>query len=264
MELIILSDNKSSKKGYLTEHGFSVLIDREYLMDAGQSRVFINNAEEAGVDLKRVKTIILSHGHYDHSDGMLNLISMGLKGMDLILHRDAFAKKYHGDKYIGVGFKKEIAEGNFNCIYAEEPLSVNENILVSAEVPRITDFENNDNGFHLEAKGVKTSDIVRDDMFVILRGNTGNYMLCGCCHSGIVNSLEYAKKINEKKISGIIGGMHLSGVSDEHLKKVDEYLKEAGINKIFLSHCSGDNAVKYFEENGYNVIVTGAGDVINI
>ena len=73
MKITILNENTVYRQGLLAEHGLSVVIeerDRKFLMDTGQSDVFLKNAKTLGVHLEDLDGIILSHGHYDHCGGM--------------------------------------------------------------------------------------------------------------------------------------------------------------------------------------------------
>lgn len=44
--------------------------EHKLLVDLGPSDETIKNAENLGIDLSQVDTVILSHGHYDHSGGI--------------------------------------------------------------------------------------------------------------------------------------------------------------------------------------------------
>ena len=98
MKITILNENTVYRQGLFAEHGLSVLIeenDRRFLMDTGQSDVFLKNAETLGVDLTKLNGIILSHGHYDHCGGMEYLD--GSRGMPPVyIQKSAFEKKYSG------------------------------------------------------------------------------------------------------------------------------------------------------------------------
>ncbi len=96
--IICLSDNLApSGSGYWAEHGLSFYIESggmKVLYDTGQSGdVLLHNALLAGVNLSGLDCIVLSHGHYDHSGGLLKVLKMN-EGVSLIAHPAAFQKKY--------------------------------------------------------------------------------------------------------------------------------------------------------------------------
>ena len=73
MRFTVLNENTAGKRGFLAEHGLSVLIvhqGRKLLFDTGQTDVFLHNAEKIGETLSDLDAIILSHGHFDHCGGL--------------------------------------------------------------------------------------------------------------------------------------------------------------------------------------------------
>ena len=71
MKFTVLVENQEAC-GLEGEHGLSLYIEyngRKILLDAGQSAVFVRNAEKLGCDLAAVETAVLSHAHYDHAGG---------------------------------------------------------------------------------------------------------------------------------------------------------------------------------------------------
>lgn len=78
-KIINLIENTQGKKGCLYEHGLSFYIEtvnHKLLMDTGATDAFLVNAEKLGVDLKKVEAVIVSHGHYDHTGGILSFVDL--------------------------------------------------------------------------------------------------------------------------------------------------------------------------------------------
>ena len=116
MKINILTENVAGGK-FLAEHGLSYLIEidnEQILFDAGHSEVFLKNARNLGIDIhKNVQKVVLSHGHWDHGDGL-----QYLQNKTLITHPASFAKRFHkNDKSpVGLSFSKEDAANKFTLI----------------------------------------------------------------------------------------------------------------------------------------------------
>lgn len=101
-----------------------------------------------------------------------------------------------------------------------------------------------------------------DEIVLGLDTKLGFFILCGCSHIGIVNIIENIKKWTNKKIVGIIGGLHLSKSNSERILKTINYLKKEDIKYLALSHCTGKNTIKIFKDSGFNILPTNTGDTL--
>lgn len=101
-----------------------------------------------------------------------------------------------------------------------------------------------------------------DEIVLGLNTKLGFFILCGCSHIGIVNIIENIKKWTNKKIVGIIGGLHLSKSNSERILKTINYLKKENIKYLALSHCTGKNITKIFKDSGFNILPTNTGNVL--
>lgn len=97
--------NDEAKDGFYEEHGLSILVNDEILFDTGASDVFIKNAKKMKVDLRGIKKIVVSHGHYDHVGGLKYLI--GKVNAPVYIHKNAVIPKYSGDRFVGSPFEIE-------------------------------------------------------------------------------------------------------------------------------------------------------------
>ena len=77
VRITVLVENTAESPGLLAEHGLSLWIETGsqcILFDTGQGGALVNNADRLGISLSRVDTIILSHGHYDHTGGLADAL----------------------------------------------------------------------------------------------------------------------------------------------------------------------------------------------
>jgi len=261
MKIRILSDNLAQGRGILAEHGFSALINDDNLFDTGQGLALKNNIRAMGIDINNIRRIILSHGHYDHTGGLSVLMEGSSKKRELITGPGIFNEKYSVNGNIGMPFDKKVLKQNFFIKETSSPLKYSD-ITVSGSFPG---EKNGMNGFEVIKKGKKIKDMMQDEIFVLLKGESGYYVLTGCAHKKIKWILRAALRLSGGKlIKGIIGGLHLSKVKADELKETANEMKEYGVERVFASHCSGLNAAGYFMKKGIQTKITHAGMTIKI
>ena len=243
MKLTVLTENSAGAK-FGAEHGLSYFIevgDEKILFDTGHSDLFLRNAELLNLDLEtEVNTIVLSHGHWDHGDGL-----QYLKKKTLITHPASFTIRYRKNDHSSVGLKlsqEEIA-ANFDLITSEKPYFIKPGIVFLGEIPRLNNFESETTSF-VDDKGQE--DYVPDDSGLAIIQNNGLVIISGCAHSGICNMIEYARSVTGvRDIKAVIGGFHLKHKSHQ-TKRTIHYMKENGISMVFPSHCTELPALSAF------------------
>lgn len=257
MTLYVLADNMPGKD-LPAEHGLSYLIEfdgKRILFDTGQSNLFLINAKAMGVDLKHIDWIILSHGHFDHGDGLFFL-----SGGRLVCHPGCFVKRYRkADRsYIGLENSAEELSAKFNMVTTAASYPISDKIIFLGEIPHVTDFESKHTSFILEDG---TPDFVPDDSAIALLLDKGLFVITGCGHAGIVNTTEHAKKITgTKEVYGIMGGFHLKA-ADRQTKETIRYLKENSISNVYPAHCTDDPALSLFQKSFHSKPVR-TGDIL--
>lgn len=256
MKLSVLTENTAGGK-FLAEHGLSYIIElngQTFLFDTGHTDVFLQNAVKLGVDIhKSIETIILSHGHWDHGNGL-----QYLNNKTLIVHPSAFIKRYRiNDKTnIGLALSKQQLEHNFKLITSKEPYKISENIIFLGEIPRLTDFEAKSTPF---ADENGNPDFIPDDSALAVIQDCELVVITGCSHSGICNIIEQAKKVTGiDKVNAVVGGFHLKH-NDQQTQQTVQYLKNHKIKNIFPSHCIELPAlVAFYNEFKIQQLKTGA------
>jgi len=254
MKISVLTDNCA---GTWTNaaHGLSYLIEydgKRILFDTGQNDLFLRNAGIMGVNMDNPDITILSHGHFDHGDGL-----GALKGGTLLCHPGCFVKRYRqkDGKPIGLKMTKQQLSSLFDLKTIDKPYMITNKILFLGEIPRRTDFESKTTPFKFEDG---SPDFVTDDSALAVVLPEGLFIITGCGHSGIVNTCEYAKEVTGiSKLYGIIGGFHLKEI-DNQTKEAIKYLRGNGLTHIFPSHCTELPALTaFYEAFGIRQVRTG-------
>ncbi|MBN1574929.1 MAG: MBL fold metallo-hydrolase [Chitinispirillaceae bacterium] len=267
LAVTILVDNRSEDPRLIAEHGLSLRIeadDRRILFDAGQSDIFINNAETLGIDLRSAETLVLSHGHYDHTGGVARMLELN-PSLQVYCHPGIFIPRYSRQADGGmrpIGLSKTTADALHRCVdtihWVSRPVFLTEDIGVTGPIPRLTAFEDTGGAFYLDPEA-KSPDPIDDDCAMWFITNQGVTVITGCCHSGLVNTLAHIRSITGSlPITIIIGGFHLLHASAERIEATCDYLQSAGVGKIVPCHCTGEGAVECMERRfGGEVVERG-------
>ena len=256
IQITTLSEN-TANIGFLAEWGLSILIEADglkVLFDTGLSFSAGHNAQLLKFDLSTVDRIVLSHGHADHSGGLREVLTRaGQK--EVIAHPAVWEKKYvqrrgERERYAGIPFAREELEAlGASFILAREPVKLSANIMTTGEIPMVTDYEAVDTDLYIKEGGRKRPDSLADDLALIIDAEFGLVVILGCAHRGIVNTLRHAQKLTGKElVYAAIGGTHLFRASEERLAKTAAALREMGVQKLGVSHCTGFAASVYLAQ----------------
>jgi len=243
MKLTVLTENVAGGE-CLAEHGLSYLIEhnnQQVLFDTGHSDVFMKNAEKLSVNIHEdVKTVVLSHGHWDHGNGL-----SFLSNKTLITHPKSFINRYreNDNSTIGLKLSKEELEERFKLITSKKPYSLSNNIIFLGQIPRINTFEAQTTAF-IDDQG--NPDFVPDDSALAIIQNNELIIITGCSHSGICNIIDYAVKVTGiSAIKAVIGGFHLKRLNQQTHSTV-QFLKSINVGAVYPSHCTELPALALF------------------
>ncbi len=249
--LTVITENTVPAKtgGLYAEHGLALFIERpetKILFDAGPAGVAtLNNAPRLGIDLRGTDRMILSHGHVDHTGGLAGVLRAMTKRIPVYAHPEVFADRYAklGDRmvYVGLPFKREALEGMGAAFdLSADFREIAPGVYLSGEIARRRPFETGDTELFVKQDGELRKDPLRDDQSMAVEMAEGLALILGCCHAGLVNTIDHFQaRLPGKPIHTVIGGTHLEFAPPEQLRETIAVLKGLGVKRLGLSHCTG-------------------------
>jgi len=270
MMIRFLSENKTDNPGCLAEHGLSVFVEacgRKILFDTGASDIFSFNAKKMGVDLSTVDMAVISHGHYDHTQGVPEFCRLNEKA-PIYIHREAFSESYgteNGEpekEPCSIIWTKEQRDLVSRRLFLTDgPLRISEDIVISGTIPYAEDdpteifyIKNEDGSF--------TPDDMRHEQFLAVRENGRIHIFSGCSHKGVIPAVRYARDLFPgEKIGVIMAGMHLYASGKKKREQVIKQLIAEEADEIMPVHCTGMQAICELKNAlGDRCTIAAAGD----
>lgn len=257
---ILIEDSISSAKPNLkAKHGLAYFIKTKtddgnvtIMMDTGPTpEILLHNVDAMGIKLQNVDVIALSHGHYDHTGGLIEALKQMKKRVPVIAHPSLFGPKLKimpHLKFIGAPFNSSQVESVGGVpLLASNPVKIVEGITTTGEVPRTTAFEKV-RGFWTVHHRKFVDDLILDDQSLVIDvEKKGLVVVSGCAHSGIINTIKHAQEITKNnKVHAVLGGFHLANADDKKIQATVDELKKISPKFIGPCHCTGKKAIKNF------------------
>jgi 7,8-dihydropterin-6-yl-methyl-4-(beta-D-ribofuranosyl)aminobenzene 5'-phosphate synthase len=264
LKITTLAEN-SATSTLLGQWGLSFLLEmtdakgkkRKIVLDTGKYKpALLHNLKNLNVNLKDVDCVVLSHGHLDHTGTTAEIVKM-TGGVKVYAHPHTFLPRFYQDKtgkkrQLGVPKGEgipEIEKAGGRVLLTRKPTEIVPGVTTTGQIERTTSFESplpisKTDRLIITVNGKEADDHILDDQALWMQvEGTGPYVITGCAHSGIINTLTHVQKIGQlKQIHGLVGGTHLVGRSDEYLQKTVTDLKKFGLKLISPCHCTGFKA----------------------
>ncbi len=256
----LVEDSKSKGSGFIAEHGLSLYFEHKghnILFDTGASDTFVYNATLLGIDLLKVDICVISHAHDDHTGGLAHFLELN-KHAKVYLKRAA-----QGDFYVRNVMKLEYA-GMDKALFerhAERFEFLDEDTEIVEDVFAVSVNKHRRPPQYASLMYEKREDVLlRDDLsqelFIVIRRKSGNAVLTGCSHNGLLNILMTAEE-KLGPVSAVVGGFHLSGTRRMGIQAYQEpssevhaiirYINNNHIKRVYSGHCTGEKVLERME-----------------
>ena len=234
------------------EWGFSAIIEADgqrILFDTGASDLFRKNADTLGQNLLQLDFVALSHGHWDHTWGLGELVRLYLKNHEakrptIIAHPRTFERTLNPKgAENGPLLSLDSLQDRFPLNLTAEPLWITENLLWLGEIKRKFAFEYVEPKSKRIVDGVNEPDLSPDDTALVYRTPEGIVIITGCSHSGICNIIDQAMDLTgDDRVLDIIGGTHLLQIGQLRMKATLDYFASIKPKALHIGHCTSFDA----------------------
>ncbi|MCL6520600.1 MAG: MBL fold metallo-hydrolase [Armatimonadetes bacterium] len=253
MKITLLVDNEAASDMLKSEHGLSFLVetnDGAVMFDTGQTDAWLYNLIALGREPGAIKAIGLSHGHYDHTGGLIRAMKE-LPRIAYFAHPACFQPKYAqstvGVRYIGMPAEVVLRKAAF--VLNKSAVEVLPGVILSGEITPMVGTQIFESRF-LTGDDELTQDTFEDEQCLIVRNGGKVAVLVGCAHRGVENNVLAAINVaGVTRIDLLAGGFHLGGADEDRLESLAGFLQRMDIGQIACCHCTGAKAYQYLRSN---------------
>ena len=247
MKITLLVDKQQSE-ALQSEFGLSMLLESPisgcWLFDTGADTALQFNRKILNIPQAALRRVILSHGHYDHTGGLAYL-------MPDEIYAPLGCAVNHYSYHSSDDIHHIAMPGNAVKVLYSSPThyisgcqKIADDLYLTGSIPRNSFEDAGGRFFHDSACTVP--DCVPEEQALL---SSNGVLISGCCHAGIINTMEHCRNIlPDIKIHTIVGGLHLRNASEERLQKTADYLRSSTVKNLYIMHCTGENAIASLQQ----------------
>lgn len=251
MRIINLIENTEGRSGCACAHGLSFYVETEkhrMLLDLGPSGETLQNAQTLGIDLAKVDTVILSHGHYDHSGGILPFA--GINDRALIYMQESAVGDYYSDRgksaserYEYIGIDKNIAKLP-QVRFLQGDHRIDDELELFTIKNRSHKLPSSNKRILVRRGDQLLCDDFVHEQFLVIREGPKRVLMSGCAHSGILSIMDAFCDKYGKEPDLVISGFHLMKKTEytgDEIREIEEIAGELKkySTRFITCHCTG-------------------------
>lgn len=271
-----LVDNTAQFNSHLWgEHGVSFAIETpagKILFDTGQSgEVLLHNAARMGIRLEEFSALAISHAHFDHTGGLESFLTSARPGIRLFASPNLFQERFErvGDQTQSIGLRltRDQLSQRVDLRLSAEPAEILPGVWTTGRITNRSEFEGRSAQHFIQDHGEWLPDPYQDDLSLVLETRDGLVVVCGCCHAGLLNTLDHIRRVFNHRFLAVIGGTHLVSAAPETIAHAVNVLMQdyngQALN-LYPNHCTGERAyLALAQAFGEHVAPFHAGSVLN-
>ena len=240
IKIITLIENLVYGQSLVAEHGLAVYIEtpnRKILFDTGQSGMFLQNAQTLGIKIEEIDSVVLSHGHYDHTGGLYPFLEVNKKAK-VYAKPELFDPKYRVNRtFIGTPKNEELLKGRL--VFADDVTELEEGIFIMPNIPIKDPIDKHFDGLLKLKNNEIVPDEFDDELYIVVVENNLVNIISACSHRGITNICEAATDYFNLRIGLILGGFHLKNCTTEQYIHLTHYFRTLQPKQLGVCHCTG-------------------------